>query len=328
MKRREFVSLIGGAAAWPIAARAQRSSAMRRITVVGGLAPGDVEIVARNAAFQQALAALGWRKGDTIAIDYRWIGGVNPAVAEKTAVEVVALAPDVVLASSNVVIASLSKATGTIPIVMVQVIDPVGSGYVESMARPGGNITGFTQFEYSLAGKWLDLLMEIAPRTSRVAVLREPTHGPGIGQFAVIQALAPARGVEPIPINTSDVADMERRITAFASVPNGGMIATVGGLAMHRATVIATANTNHLPATYPYRYFAADGGLISYGPDTVDQYRRAASYIDRILKGEKPANLPVQRPTKYELTINLKTAKTLGLTVPQSILARADEVIE
>jgi putative tryptophan/tyrosine transport system substrate-binding protein len=241
---------------------------------------------------------------------------------------VVALAPDVVLASSNVVIASLSKATGTIPIVMVQVIDPVGSGYVESMARPGGNITGFTQFEYSLAGKWLDLLMEIAPRTSRVAVLREPTHGPGIGQFAVIQALAPARGVEPIPINTSDVADMERRITAFASVPNGGMIATVGGLAMHRATVIATANTNHLPATYPYRYFAADGGLISYGPDTVDQYRRAASYIDRILKGEKPANLPVQRPTKYELTINLKTAKTLGLTVPQSILARADEVIE
>jgi putative ABC transport system substrate-binding protein len=327
MKRREFVSLIGGAAAWPIAARAQRSSAMRRIVVVGALAPDDVETVARSAAFEQALAALGWTKGGTIAIDYHWVAN-DTALAQKTAVEVVALAPDVLLASSNVVIATLSKATGTIPIVMVQVIDPVGSGYVESMARPGGNITGFTQFEYSLAGKWLDLLMEIAPRTSRVAVLRDPTHGPGIGQFAVIQAMAPARGVEPIPINTSDVADMERRITAFASVPNGGMIATVGGVAMHRTTVIATANTNHLPATYPYRYYAADGGLVSYGPDTVDQYRRAASYIDRILKGEKPANLPVQAPTKYELTINLKTAKTLGLTVPQSILVRADEVFE
>jgi putative tryptophan/tyrosine transport system substrate-binding protein len=211
---------------------------------------------------------------------------------------------------------------------MVQAIDPVGSGYVESMARPGGNITGFTQFEYSLAGKWLDLLMEVAPRTSRVAVLREPTRPAGIGQFAVIQAVAPVHGVEPIPIDTSDVADMERRITAFASVPNGGMIATSSGIATHRATVIAAANKNHLPATYPYRFYAADGGLASYGPDTVDQYRRAASYIDRILKGEKPANLPVQGPTKYELTINLKTAKTLGLTVPQSILVRADEVIE
>jgi putative ABC transport system substrate-binding protein len=295
---------------------------------VAGLAPDDVEVVARSAAFEQALAALGWTKGGTIAIDYHWVAN-DPALTQKTAVEVVALAPDVLLASSNTVTASLSKATGTIPIVMVQVIDPVGSGYVESMARPGGNITGFTQFEYSLAGKWLDLLLEIAPGTTRVAVLRDPTRGAGIGQFAVIQAMAPARGVEPIPINPVDVADMERRITAFASVPNGGMIATVGGgIAAHRATVIATANKNRLPATYPYRYYAADGGLASYGPDTVDQYRRAASYIDRILKGEKPANLPVQRPTKYELTINLKTAKTLGLTVPQSILLRADEVIE
>jgi putative ABC transport system substrate-binding protein len=326
MKRREFVTLVGGAAAWPIAARARRSGAIRRIAVVGGLAPDDVETVARSAAFEQALAALGWKKGNTIAIDYRWIG--DNLALEKTAVEVVALAPDVLLASSNSVIAALSKATGTIPIVMVQVIDPIGSGYVESMARPGGNITGFTQFEYSLAGKWLDLLMEIAPRTSRVAVLRDPMRGPGIGQFAVIQAMAPARGVEPIPINTSDVADMERRITAFASVPNGGMIVVAGSIATHRATVIATANTNHLPATYPYRYYAADGGLVSYGPDTVDQYRRAASYIDRILKGENPANLPVQGPTKYELTINLKTAQTLGLTVPQSLLLRTDEVIE
>ena len=328
MKRREFVSLIGGAAAWPIAARAQRSGAMRRITVVGALAPDDVEIVKRSAAFEQTLAALGWTKGETIAIDYHWIAN-DTALARKTAVEVVALVPDVLLGSSNIVIEQLSKATGTIPIVMVQVVDPVGSGYIESMARPGGNITGFTQFEYSLAGKWLDLLLEIAPGTTRVAVLRDPTRASGIGQFAVIQAMAPARRVEPIPINPVDVADMERRITAFASVPNAGIIATVGGgIAMHRARVIATANTNHLPATYPYRYYAADGGLVSYGPDTVEQYRRAASYIDRILKGEKPANLPVQGPTKYELTINLRTAKTLGLTVPQSILARADEVIE
>jgi putative ABC transport system substrate-binding protein len=230
MKRREFVTLIGGAAVWPIAAWAQRSSAMRRIAVVGALAPDDVETVKRSAAFEQALAALGWTKGRTIAIDYHWIAN-DSARAQKTAVEVVALAPDVVLASSNFVIAPLSKATGTIPIVMVQVIDPVGSGYVESMARPGRNITGFTQFEYSLAGKWLDLLFEIAPGTTRVAVLRDPTRSAGIGQFAVIQALAPVHGVEPIPIDTSDVADMERRMTAFASAPNGGMIATVGGIA-------------------------------------------------------------------------------------------------
>jgi putative tryptophan/tyrosine transport system substrate-binding protein len=327
MRRRGFIAVVGAVVAWPILARAERSSGMRRIAVVGALAPDDVETVARSAAFEQALAALGWTKGKTIAIDYHWIAN-DPAIAQKTAVEVVALAPDVLLASSNVVIAPISKATRTIPIVMVQVIDPVGSGYVESMAVPGGNITGFTQFEYSLAGKWLDLLMEIAPRTSRVAVLREPTRGPGIGQFAVIQAMAPARGVEPIPIDPFDVADMERRITAFASAPNGGMIATVGGIATRRAKIIAAANKNHLPATFPYRYYAADGGLVSYGPDTVDQYRRAANYVDRILKGDNPANLPVQGPTKYELVINLKTAKTLELTVPPSLLARADEVIE
>jgi putative ABC transport system substrate-binding protein len=327
MKRREFVTLIGGAVAWPIAARAQRSGAMRRIAVVGALAADDVETVKRTAAFEQALAALGWTKGRTIVIDYHWVAD-DFVLAQKTAIEVVAHAPDVLLASSNFVIAPLSKATRNIPIVMVQVIDPVGSGYVESMARPGGNITGFTQFEYSLAGKWLDVLMEIAPRTSRVAVLRDPTRSQGIGQFAVIQAMAPARGVEPIPIDFSNVADMERRITAFASGPNGGMIATASGIAIHRAAIIAAANKNHLPTTYPFRYYVADGGLVSYGPDTVDQYRRAASYIDRILKGENPASLPVQGPTKYELTINLKTAKTLGLTVPQSILARADEVIE
>jgi putative tryptophan/tyrosine transport system substrate-binding protein len=314
-------------AAWPVAARAQQSTATRRIIVVGALAPDDVETVPRGVAFEQALAALGWTKGRTIAIDYHWIAN-DPAAAQKTAVEVAAIAPDVLLASSNVVITPLLRATRNTPIVMVQVINPVGSGYVESMAKPGRNVTGFTQFEYSLAGKWLDLLMEITPRISRIAVLREPTRGPGIGQFAVIQALAPARGVEPIPIDPSDLVDMERRIAAFASAPNGGMIATVGGIATHRAAIIAAANKNHLPAIYPYRYYAADGGLVSYGPDTVDQYRRAASYVDRILKGENPANLPVQGPTKYELTINLKTAKMLGLSVPQSILARADEVIE
>jgi putative ABC transport system substrate-binding protein len=327
VRRREFISGIGVATAWPILARAQQSGATRHIAVVGALAPDDVETLARTAAFEQALAALGWTKGGTIAIDYHWIAN-DPALAQKTASEVVALAPDVLLASSNVVIAPLSRATRTIPIVMVQAIDPVGSGYVESMSAPGGNITGFTQFEYILAGKWLDLLMEIAPPTSRVAVLREPTRGPGIAQFAVIQALTPAHGVEPIPIDPSNLADMARRIAAFASVPNGGMIATVGGIATHRAAIIAAAIKNRLPAIYPYRYYAADGGLVSYGPDTIDQYRRAASYIDRILKGEKPAGLPVQGPTKYELVINLKTAKMLGLTLPQSILARADEVIE
>ena len=332
MRRREFITLLGGMAAttpWSLTARAQQSSGMRRIVVAGVLASGEAETIARNAAFEQALAALGWMKGRTIEINYHWIANANdPALAQKTAVDVVALAPDAVLASSNILISPLSKATSTIPIVMLQVVDPVGSGYVESMAKPGGNITGFTQFDYSLAGKWFDLLMEITPRTSRVAVLREPTRGPGIGQYAVIQALAPARGVEPIPIDPSDVADMERRITAFASAPNGGIIATVGGIATHRAAIIAAAANNRLPAIYPYRYYAADGGLVSYGPDTIDQYRRAATYIDRILKGEKPANLPVQGPTKYELVINLKTAKALGLTVPASLLTRADEVIE
>jgi putative ABC transport system substrate-binding protein len=294
---------------------------------MGALAPDDPESAGRGAAFEQALAVLGWTKGGTVRIDYHWIAN-DPAVAQKTASEIVVLKPDVILASSNVVITPLLRATHTIPMVMVQAIDPVGSGYVESMARPGGNITGFTQFEYSLAGKWLDVLMEIVPRTTRVAVLREPTRGPGIGQFAVIQALAPAHGVEPVPIDPFDTAEMERRIAAFAGAPNAGMIATVGGIATHRRAIIAAANKHRLPSIYPYRYYAADGGLVSYGPDTVEQYQRAAGYIDRILKGENPADLPVQRPTKYELTINLKTARALGLALPQSIIARADQVIE
>jgi putative ABC transport system substrate-binding protein len=328
MKRRSFLRLaVGATAAWPVLASGQQAGGMRRIAVIGALAPDDAETLVRSAALEQALVASGWKNGETLTIDYRWITN-DPVLAQKTAVELVGLAPDVILASSNVVIAPLSKATRTIPIVMVQAIDPVGSGYVESMAKPGGNITGFTQFEYSLAGKWLDLLMEIAPRTSRIAVLREPTRGPGIGQFAVIQAMAPVRGVEPVPIDPFDIPEMERRIAAFASSPNGAVIATVGGIANRRAAIIAAVNKNRLPAIYPYRYYAADGGLASYGPDTIDQYRRAAGYIDRILKGENPAGLPVQGPTKYELTVNLKTAQMLGLTLPQSIVARANEVIE
>src|SRR5262245_6844253 len=221
------------------------------------------------------------------------------------------------------------QAASTTPIVFTQVIDPVGSGFVESMARPGGNVTGFTQFEYSLAGKWLELLKEIAPRVTRVAVLRDPTRGPGIGQFAVIQAMAPTHAVELTPIDAVDPAESQaRRIAAFATSPNGGLIVTVGGTANYRDVVIAAAAKNRLPAIYPRPYFAADGGLISYGPDTIEQYRRAAGYVDRILKGEKPADLPVQAPTKYELVINLKTAKALGLEVPPTLLARADEVIE
>ena len=327
MRRRDFVAGIGAAVAWPVLARAQRSSEIRHIAVLFTLAPDDVETVARIATFEQALAASGWTKGGNITIDYHQIPN-DPALAQKTVSEVAALAPDILVASSNFVVAPLLKMTRTVPIVMVQVVDPVGSGYVESMARPGGNVTGFTQFEYSLAGKWLDLIMEIAPRTSRVAVLREPTRGPGIGQFAVIQALAPARGVEPIPIDPFDPVDMERRVVAFAGTPNGAIIATVGGIAAHRAAIIEAAAKNGLPAIYPYRYYVVDGGLISYGPDTIDQYRRAAGYVDRILKGETPATLPVQRPTKYELVVNLQTAKAMGFTFPQSLLARADHVIE
>jgi putative tryptophan/tyrosine transport system substrate-binding protein len=244
-------------------------------------------------------------------------------------VELAALAPDVILASGNVVIAPMVQAASTIPIVFTQVIDPVGSGFVESMAQPGGNVTGFTQFEYSLAGKWLELLKEIVPRVTRVAVVRDPTRGPGIGQFAVIQAMAPQHAVELTPVDAHNpVESQAKRIAAFASAPNGGLIVTVGGTAVHRDVVIAAAAKNRLPAVYPYRYFATDGGLISYGPDTIEQYRRAAGYVDRILKGEKPADLPVVQSTNFEFVINLKTAKALGLTISRDLQLIADEVIE
>jgi len=328
MRRREFISLLGGAAAWPLAARAQQGERIRRIGVLSSLPESDTESVARRAVFEKALQALGWTVGRNLRIDYRWTNA-EPALLRKFAAELSALAPDVILVSGNSAIAPMLQAARTIPIVFVQVIDPVGSGFIESMARPGGNVTGFTQFEYSLAGKWLDLLKEVAPEVTRVAVVRDPTRGPGIGQFAVIQAMAPTHAVELTPINANDPSETQsRRIVAFAASPNGGLIVTPGGSANVRDELISAAARSHLPAIYPYRYFAADGGLLAYGPDTIEQFRRVAGYVDRILKGEKPADLPVQAPTKYELVINLKTAKTLGINVPDSLLARADEVIE
>jgi putative tryptophan/tyrosine transport system substrate-binding protein len=329
MRRRAFISLLGGAAvAWPFAARAQQPERMRRIGVFIVLAEDDPESVARRGAFEQALQASGWTVGRNIRIEYRW-AAIDAARTQKLAAELSELAPDVILVSSNVVLGPMLQAAPTTPIVFTQVIDPVGSGFVESMARPGGNVTGFTQFEYSLAGKWLELLKEIAPRVTRVAVLRDSTRGPGIGQFAVIQAMARPHAVELTPINAHDPTETKiRRIADFAASPNGGLIVTVGGTAIGRDVVIAAAAKNHLPAIYPYRYFATDGGLMSYGPDTIDQYRRAAGYVGRILKGEKPADLPVQAPTRYQLVINLKTAKALGLEIPATLLASADEVIE
>jgi len=270
---------------------------------------------------------LGWINGVNLRIDYRWPEN-DPELIRKFVAELVALAPDVILTSGSVVVGPMVRATSGIPIVFLQVIDPVGSGLIESMAQPGGNVTGFTQFEYSLAGKWLELLKEIAPNLSRVAVIRDATRGPGIGQFAVIQAMAPPHRVELSPINAGDPAETERGIAAFARSPNSGLVVTVGATAVRRDLIIAAAARHRLPAIYPYRYFTNDGGLISYGPDTIEPYVRAAGYIDRILKGEKPANLPVQAPTKYELAINVKTARALGITVPPSLLLRADEVIE
>ncbi len=328
MRRREFITLLGSAAAvWPLAGRAQQPERVRRIGVLFSLAEDDTESVARRAAFEQALKALGWINGGNVRIDYRWAGS-DLGLIPKFVAELVASAPDVILTSGSLVVGPMVRATRDIPIVFLQVIDPVGSGLVESMAQPGGNVTGFMQFEYSLAGKWLELLKELAPNLSRVAVLRDATSGPGIGQFAVIQAMAPPHRVELRPINAGDPAEMERGIAAIARTANAGLVVTVGGTAVRRDLIVAAAAKHGLPAIYPYRYFVSDGGLISYGPDTIEPYVRAAGYVDRIFKGEKPANLPVQAPTKYQLAINLKTAKALGLIVPPSLLAHADEVIE
>ena len=328
LKRRNFITLLGGAAAtWPLAARAQQSERMRRIGVLMNVAE-ESEQQANLAAFVQALQQLGWINGRNVQIETRWAGG-SAAEIRRHVGELVALAPDVIFATGTASMGPFLQATRSLPIVFVNVADPVGAGVVDSLSHPGGNATGFIQFEYSLSGKWVELLKQIAPGVTRAAVVRDPTITSGIGQFAVIQSVAQSVGVEVSAINPRDAGEIERAVTTFANAPNGGLIVAASALAtLHRELIIALAARHKLPAVYYRRYFVTTGGLISYGYDTVAQFRGAASYVDRILKGEKPSNLPVQAPTKYELVINLKTAKALGLEVPPMVLARADEVIE
>ena len=330
MRRRDFITAIAGtAAAWPLAARAQQGERMRRIGVLMASAADDPEFQARMVAFQKALAQLGWTEGRNLRIDARW-ATTNPDDIRRHAMELAALGPEVILAGTGTVtVAALLQATRSVPIVFAVVIDPVGAGFVASLARPGGNATGFTVFEYGMSGKWLELLKEIAPRVTRAAVLRDPAIASGIGQFGAIQAVAPSLGVELSPVDVRDAPEIERAITAFSRSSNGGLIVTPSALTTrHRDLIVTLAAQHKLPAVYANRYFITGGGLISYGPNFIDQYRQAAGYVDRILKGEKPADLPVQAPTKYELIINLKTAKALGIEVPPMLRARADEVIE
>jgi putative tryptophan/tyrosine transport system substrate-binding protein len=328
MKRRNFIALLGGAAAWPLATRAQQAAQTRRVGVLMNLAADDAEGLARVTAFAQALQQLGWTDGRNVRIDYRWAAG-DPERFQRYAQELLTLGPDVTLASATPGIVALERASRTVPIVFVAVADPVGAGFVESLARPGGHITGFSIFEYGMSSKWLELLKEIAPRVTRVAVIRDQSLTSGTAQFAAVQSVAPSFGVELSPVGVRDAGEIERGVAGFARTPNGGVIVTGSLLtAVHRDLIIALAARHRLPAVYGFRFFASAGGLISYGPDIVDQYRRAAGYVDRILKGEKPGDLPVQAPTKYELVINLKTAKALGLEIPSSVLARANEVIE
>ena len=332
MKRREFILALGGAAApsllWPRAARAQPGERLRRIGVLTNLADNDPEGRARNAAFLQGLAQLGWIEGRNLRVDYRWTAG-DAERGRKYAGELLALAPDVVLTTGSAGLVPLLQLTRTVPIVFTIVPDPVGAGFVDSLARPGGNATGFSQFEFGLSAKWLELLKEIAPRVTRAAVLREPGLTAAIAQFAALQAVAPSLRVELVPLNFRDADQIERAVAAFVRASTDGLIVTSGPLAaVHREVIVAAAARHKLPAVYVSRFMVVGGGLVSYGPDFVDQYRRAAGYVDRILKGEKPGDLPVQAPTRYELAINLKTAKALGLDVPPTLLARADEVIE
>jgi putative tryptophan/tyrosine transport system substrate-binding protein len=330
MQRREFVRLLGGSvAAWPLVARAQQPERMRRIGVLMGSAADDSESQARIAGFVQGLQQLGWADGRNVRIEVRW-ATTNPDDIRRHAAELAALAPDVILAGTGTLtVAPLLQATRTVPIVFVLVIDPVGAGFVASLAKPGGNATGFTIFEYGMSGKWLELLKEIAAGVRRAAVLRDPAIASGIGQFAAVQAVAPSLGVELSPVDVRDAGEIERAVTAFARSGNGGVIVTASALATrHRDLIITLAARLKLPAVYATRYFVTGGGLVSYGPDYVAQLRQAAGYIDRVLKGEKPTELPVQSATKYETVINLKTAKALGLDVPANLLARADEVIE
>ena len=329
MKRREFITLIGSAAAgWPIVARAQQPDRARRIGALMNLTADDPESRARIAAFVEGLQHLGWTIGRNVQIDTRW-AAANADRFRTYAAELVALAPDVILAATTPGVTAAQQATRMVPIVFVSVADPVGAGFVSNLARPGGNTTGFALYEYGVSAKWLELLKQIAPGVTRVAVIRDPTLVSGTGQFAAIQAVAPSFGVELSPVDARDSGEIERAIATFARSANGGLIVTASpAQVIQRKLIIAQAEKHRLPAVYSFRFNVADGGLISYGPDSIDPYRRAATYVDRILKGEKPADLPVQAPTKYELVINLKTAKALSLTVPDSLLARADEVIE
>jgi len=332
MKRREFILALSGAAAtslaWPLAARAQQSERMRRIGVLSNPGPDDAEMQSRNAAFVQGLQELGWTVGRNLHIDYRWSHGDADRLRADAA-ELVALGPDVLLATSGVSILPLVQASRSVPIVFAQTIDPVGLGVVESLSRPGGNITGFTQFEYGIVAKWLELLKQIAPNATRAAVLRDPFDPAGIGQWAAMQSVAPVFGVELSVVNVRDSDAIETGMMKVASSANAGLVVTASAPAnVHRNLILRLAAQHRVPSVYPYRYFVAAGGLVCYGPDTIDQYRRAAGYIDRIFRGEKPADLPVQAPTRYELVINLKTAKALGLEIPATVLARADEVIE
>jgi putative ABC transport system substrate-binding protein len=329
MRRREFVTLLGGAAAaWPLAARAQQPERMRRIGILLPAAADDTEFQTRIGAFLQGLQQLGWTIGRNVRIDTRW-AGANAVEVRKHAAELAALAPEVILAYGSSALGPLLQATRTVPIVFAGVADPVGAGFVDSLARPGGNATGFMSYEYGLSGKWLELLQQIAPSVSRVAVLRDPALTSGTGQFGAIQAVAPSLRVEVNPVNLRDAGEIERAVTAFARSPNGGLIVPGSASAqLYRDLIITLAAGHKLPAVYFDRSFVAAGGLISYGADQIDQYRHAASYVDRILKGEKPADLPVQAPTRYETVLNMRTAKALGLDVPPTVLVRAGEVIE
>jgi putative ABC transport system substrate-binding protein len=329
MRRREFMTLLGAAAAWPLTGRAQQGTPTRRVGVLTNRAADDPELQTRYAAFLQGLQEAGWAVGRNVRIDFRWSGEDADRI-RAFARELIALAPDVILATNTPTVVALQQATRTVPIVFATVGDPVGAGVVDSLARPGGNVTGFMNFEYSMSGKWLELLKQIAPGVTRAAVLRNAANPAGIGQFSAIQAVAPSLGLEVSAVNVRDAGEIERAIAAFAASANGGLVATTSAIAtVHRDLIIALAARHKLPTVYGNRFSIINGGgLISYGPDFVDQYRRAAGYVDRILKGEKPADLPVQAPTRYELVINLKTAKALGIDIPTTVLARADEVIE
>jgi putative ABC transport system substrate-binding protein len=327
MKRRELITLLGGAAAWPLAARAQQPERMRQIGVLMNLAKDDPEGRVRITAFLQGLQELGWTDGRNLKIDYIWAPTMS--TASEYAAALATLAPDVIMTVGGPRVGALQQTTRTVPIVFVEVIDPVGAGLVASLARPGGNTTGFTLFEYSVGGKWLELLKQISPRVTRVAVIRDSSITSGAGQLAAIQTVAPSFGVELRPIDVRDAAEIERGVAALARASDGGIVVPLSTLAtFHRALIVTLAARHRLPAVYPTRYFTTGGGLISYGPDNIEQYRRAAGYVDRILKGEKPADLPVQNPTRYETVLNLKTAKTLGIDIPPMVLTRADEVIE